>query len=108
MQNIQMMRSELHKEDPNMNMVHRSGATIEEDKGKQPEEDMWVRKAPIKELEFDLQRVKETFWKSPAIPPAYDLEVTSNEHELGSQDEAVYLPTCVDGCIRMMCKHLPK
>ena len=33
-QNIQMMRSELGEEDPNVNMVLRSDATIREDKGK--------------------------------------------------------------------------
>jgi len=33
-QNIQMMRYELREEDPNMNMVLRSGATIEEDNEK--------------------------------------------------------------------------
>ena len=61
LKNIQMMRSELHEEDPNMNMVLRSGATIGEDKRKKPEGDMWVRKAPTKEPEFDLERAKETF-----------------------------------------------
>ena len=48
-QNIQMMRSEPREEEPNVNMMLRSGATIGEDKGKQPEGDTWVRKAPAKE-----------------------------------------------------------
>ena len=34
MQNIQMMRSEPREEDPNVNMVLRSGVTTGEDKGK--------------------------------------------------------------------------
>jgi hypothetical protein len=40
------------------------GATTGEDKGKQPEEDTWVRKAPTKEPEFDLERAKETFMEA--------------------------------------------
>lgn len=39
MQNIQMMRFEPREEDPNVNMILRSGATMGEDKGKQPKED---------------------------------------------------------------------
>lgn len=35
--------------------------TTEEDKGKQPKGSAWVHKAPTKEPEFDLERVKETF-----------------------------------------------
>jgi len=60
-QNIQMMRSKLREEDPNVNMVLRSGVTTGKDKGKQPKEDTWVHKAPTKEPEFDLERTKETF-----------------------------------------------
>lgn len=56
-----MMRSKPPKEDPNVNMMLRSNATTREDKGKQPKEDTWVRKAPIKDLEFDLEHAKETF-----------------------------------------------
>ena len=63
-QNIQMIRCELCEEDPNVNMVLRSGATTGEDKGKQPKEDAWVRKAPIKEFEFDIEREKETFMEA--------------------------------------------
>ena len=63
-QNIQMMRSEPCKEDPNMNMMLRSGETIGEDKGKQLEEDTWVRKAPTKEPKFDLECAKETFMEA--------------------------------------------
>ncbi len=60
-QNFQMMRPEPRKEDPNVNIVLRSGITIGDDKGKQPEESAWVRKAPTKEPKFDLERAKATF-----------------------------------------------
>jgi len=59
-----MMRSESCEEDPNVNMVLRSGATTGQDKDKQPEEDTWVRKAPTKEPEFDLELAKETFMEA--------------------------------------------
>ncbi|RIU52047.1 hypothetical protein D1615_29770 [Klebsiella pneumoniae] len=59
-----MMRSEPRKEDPNVNIVLKSGVTTGEDKGKQPEEDTWVRKTPAKEPEFDLERAKETLMEA--------------------------------------------
>lgn len=59
-----MMRSKPREEDPNVNMVLRSGATIGEDKGKQPKEDTWVHKATTKEPEFDLEHEKETFMEA--------------------------------------------
>jgi len=55
-----MMRSKPHEEDPNMNMVLRSGATTWEDRGKKPEDDTWVCKAPTKEYELDSKCAKET------------------------------------------------
>jgi len=63
-QNLKMMRSEPREEDPNVNIVLWSGITTGEDKGKQPEDSTWVRKAPMKEAEFDLERAKETFMES--------------------------------------------
>jgi len=59
-----MMRSEPREEDPNVNMMLRSGVTTREDTGKQPEEDTWVRKVPAKEPKFDLERTKETFMEA--------------------------------------------
>ena len=50
-QNLQMMRSEPCEEDPNVNMMLRSGTTTGDDKGKQSEESAWVCKAPTKEPE---------------------------------------------------------
>lgn len=47
-QNLQMMRYELHEEDPNVNIMLRRGITIGDDKGKQPKESAWVCKAPTR------------------------------------------------------------
>lgn len=60
-QNLQMMRSKPHEEEPNVNIVLRSGIMMGDDKGKQPDESTWVHKAPVKEAEFDLERTRETF-----------------------------------------------
>ena len=55
-QNIQMMRVEPCEEDPSVNMVLRSGATTGGDKRKKKGEDSWVRKAPTKKPEFELEQ----------------------------------------------------
>lgn len=56
-----MMKAKLCKQDPDMNMALRSGATTAGDKGKQPKEDTWVFMASAKQPEFDLEHVKEPF-----------------------------------------------
>lgn len=53
-----MMRFETREQDPNVNIVLQSGIAIGDDKGRQPEDSAWVRKAPSKEAEFDLERVR--------------------------------------------------
>ena len=58
------MRSGLCEEDPNMNIVLRSGIITGDEKGKQLEDSTWVHKAPMKEPEFDLERAKETFMEA--------------------------------------------
>jgi len=35
-----------------------------DDKGKQPEDSAWVRKVPMKEVEFDLEHTRETFMEA--------------------------------------------
>jgi len=43
-----MMRFEPREEDPNVNMMLRSGMAMRDDKGKQPKDSAWVCKAPTK------------------------------------------------------------
>ena len=72
-----MMRSEPRKEEPNVNIMLRSGILIGDDKGKQPEESNWVRKAPTKEPKFDLEHAKDTSWKlkqASLIPPLQEVK----------------------------------
>jgi len=59
-----MIKVEPRVEDPNVNMMLRSGATMGEGKGKRPKEDAWVGKAPAKQPKFDLERAKETFMEA--------------------------------------------
>jgi len=47
-QNLQMMRSKPAEEDPNVNVMLRSGITTRDDKDKQPKESARVHKAPTK------------------------------------------------------------
>lgn len=63
-QNTQMMRVEPCEEDQRINIVLRSGMTTGVDKGKKHEEYGWVRKVAEKELDFDLDRAKETFMEA--------------------------------------------
>lgn len=60
-QNLQMVRVKPREEDSNINIVLRSGITTSADKGKQLEEEGWVRKTAEKEVDFDLNHAKETF-----------------------------------------------
>lgn len=62
--NLQIMRFEPCEKDQNVNIVLTSGIKTGDDKGKQPEEDGWVHKAPEKEVGFDLEHAKETFMEA--------------------------------------------
>jgi len=42
-----MMRVKPHKEEPNVDIILRSGIATRDDKGKKPEEGGWVRKTPF-------------------------------------------------------------
>lgn len=64
MQKLQMMGAEPRKEDQIMNIVLRSKITARDDEGRQTEEHGWIRKAPKKEVGFDLNRMKEKFMEA--------------------------------------------
>jgi len=63
-QNLQMMRSEMHEKDMNVNIALRSGIVMGDDKRKQPKDSTWVCKAPMKQVEFDLEHARETFMEA--------------------------------------------
>jgi len=92
-----MMKVEPREEDPNVNMVLRSGATTGEDKGKQPEKDTCIRKAPIKQPEFDLERVKETFMeaKKSFAKASTSGSKDEGEPEMDPSMLTIFLGTCM-------------
>jgi len=83
-----MMRSKLCEEDPNVNIVLRSGIAIGDDKGRQLEENTWVCKAPTKEVEFDLERTHEAFME--AKKSFTEASTSSSKDKLEPENEPLY------------------
>jgi len=90
-QNIQMLKAKPHMEDPNVNMMLQSGTTIGEDKGKQPEADAWVCKAPPKQPDFDLEHTKETFIE--AKKNFTEASTSESKDQFGSEKDTSMLTT---------------
>lgn len=95
-----MMRSELREEDLNVNIVLRSGIVIEDDKGKQPEDNTWVHKALVKEAEFNLEHTHEEFME--------DKKSFAEASTLGSKDkpesemDPSMLSTFLETCMKLL------
>lgn len=74
---------------------------MDEDKGKQPEDSAWVHKALEKEVEFDLERARETFMEAKK---SFAEASTS-----GSKDKPVQkmdpsmLTTFLETCMKLLC-----
>jgi len=103
MHNIQMMRVEPREEDQNINIVLRSGITIDANKGKQLEEDGWVHKATEKEVDFDLNCAKETFseanknFTEASTSRSQEKMVENNaSQEVDPSIRATFLNTCMN------------
>lgn len=60
-QNIQMVRTENHEEDPSVNVVTVSGVTTNEDKGNKISIDVWMHKSLENKEVFNLQCTKYAF-----------------------------------------------
>lgn len=73
---------------------------IGEDKGKQPEESMWVRKAPAKEPEFDLEHTKEAFMEAKKIFVEASTLGTKDQQETGMDPSM--LTTFLDTCMKLL------
>jgi len=95
-----MMKVEPHEEDPNVNMVLRSGATIGEDKEKQPEEDTWVRKASTKQPEFDLERVKEIVME--AKKSFAEASTSGSKDQTEPEIDPSMLTTFLETCMKLL------
>jgi len=95
-----MIRSEPREKDPNVNIMLRSGITTGDDKGKQPEESVWVHKAPTKEPEFDLERTKETFME--AKKSFAEASTSSSKDKLEPEMDPSMLTTFLETCIKLL------
>ena len=63
-ENIYMVRAELREEEPSVNIATRSGAITGEGKGKKPDTDLWIRKAPKNKEGLNLKREKGDLFRS--------------------------------------------
>ena len=97
-QNLQMMRSKPCKEDPNVNIVLKSDITIGDDKGKQPEEGVWVHKAPTKEPKFYLQHAKEAFMESKKS--FIESSTSAGKDQLEPEMDPLMLTKFLDICMK--------
>jgi len=94
------MRSEPREEDPNVNMMLRSGMKMGDDKGKKPEETRWVCKAPTKEPEFDLERAKETFME--AKKSFMEASTSGRKDQLEPRMDTSMLTTFLETCMKLL------
>lgn len=95
-----MLKAEQHAEDPNMNMMLRSGATMGDYKGKQPAEDAWVRKAPTKQPEFDLECAKETSME--AKKNFIEASTLGSMDQTKSERDTSMLTTFLETCMKLL------
>ena len=99
-QNLQMIRFESCEEDTNVNIVLRSGITIRDDKGKQPEDSTWVRKASTKEPEFDLECAKETCIE--ARKSFTDASTSGSKDRSEPEMDPSMLTTFLETCMKLL------
>ena len=100
-QKLQMMRSKPHEEDPNVNIVLRSGIMTGDDKDKQPKDSTWVRKAPAKEVEFDLERAQETFMDTKKS--FTDASTSGSKDRLKPEMDPSMLMMLLETCMKLLC-----
>lgn len=94
------MRVGPHEEDPKVNIVLWSGVMIGEDKGKQPEEWEWVRKAPKKEIGFDLECAKETFME--AKKSFTEVSTSGSQEKPVEEMDPSMITTFLETCMKLL------
>lgn len=97
---IKMMRFEPREEDPNLNVMLRSGATIGGDVEIQTKEDTWVHKAPTKQPKFDLEHVKETFMEAKKSFTEVSTSGSKDQPEL--EMDPSMLTTFLETCMKLL------
>ena len=94
------MRSKPREEDLNVNIALQSGITTGDDKGKQPKESTWVRKAPMKEQKFDLECAKETFME--AKRSFVDASTSGSKDRPELEMDTSMLTTFLETCMKLL------
>ena len=91
----------MHKEDPNVNIVLRSGFATADDKGKQPEDSTWVRIALMKEVEFDLEHAHEIFMEAKkSFAEAF---TSGGKDKPEPEMDPSMLTTFLETCMKLLC-----
>jgi len=81
-------------------MMLRNDTATGEDTGKQPDESTWVCKAPAKELEFELECVKETFME---VKKSFTEASTSScKDQLESRMDPSMQTTSLETCMKLL------
>ena len=94
------MRAEPHEEDQSISIVLQSGITSCADKGKQLEEDGWVRQAVEKDVYFDLNRAKETFIE--AKKNFAEASTSGGKDKLDQEMDPSMLTTFLETCMKLL------
>lgn len=95
------MRDEPREQDPNVNIMLRSGMTTSEDKEKQLEESEWIHKAPEKEVGFDLEHAKDTFME---VKKSFVKASTSrSQDKLFEEVDPSMLTTFLETFMKLLC-----
>jgi len=95
-----MIRAEPHEEDLNMNIVLRSGISTGDDKGKQPKNNTWVRKALPKEAEFYLENAHEMFIE--AKKSFVEASTSGSKDNPDKEMDISMLTTFLETCMKLL------
>jgi len=95
-----MMMSEPRKEDPNMNMMLKSGVAIGKDKGKLTEVGLGVCKTPAKQHDFNLRHTKRTFME--AKKSFTEVSISGSEDQPELEMNPSMLTTFLETCMKML------
>ena len=95
-----MIRSKPREEDPNVNIMLRSGIATRDDKGKQLEDSTWVFKAWMKEPELDLEHAKETFME--ARKSFTDASTSGSKDRPTPEMDPFMLTTFLEICMKLL------
>ena len=71
-----------------------------EDKGKKPAEGEWVRRAPEKEIGFDLEHTKETFME--AKKSFTEASTSGSQDKLPKEVDRSMLSTFLETCMKFL------